>query len=69
MYDHLILFFFQRRNLQKHAKYPHIFYELASKTDKPQEVRLEAKIVRGKTNEMEGLLILQSTKSTIILLQ
>ncbi|CAA2963753.1 Hypothetical predicted protein [Olea europaea subsp. europaea] len=47
----------KRRNLQKHAKYPHIFYELASKTAKPQEVRLEAKIVRGKTNEMEEEII------------
>ncbi|CAI9777212.1 unnamed protein product [Fraxinus pennsylvanica] len=46
----------KRRNLQKHAKYPHILYEVASKTDKPQ-VHLEAKIVRGKTNEMEEEMI------------
>ncbi|XP_022879116.1 putative lipase ROG1 isoform X2 [Olea europaea var. sylvestris] len=43
----------KRRNLQKHAKYPHIFNEVVSETDKPQEVHLEAKIARGKTSEME----------------
>ncbi|CAI9763084.1 unnamed protein product [Fraxinus pennsylvanica] len=43
----------KRRNLQKHPKYPHIFNEVISKTDKPQEVHLEAKIARGKISEME----------------
>ncbi|KAL2505568.1 alpha/beta-Hydrolases superfamily protein [Abeliophyllum distichum] len=47
----------KRRNLQKHAKYPHIFDEVASKTVKPQEVHLKAKIARGKTMEMEEEMI------------